>query len=98
MNLGVVPVPSQVGQEDLNLLAAPTQTSRKRGHGQSLKSRASILIVPSTELLELLVFGPAVRRPLESRLDNVDKAGFLEEILELGGPLERAVELSGCLV
>lgn len=98
MDLGVVPVPSQVGQEDLDLLTAPSQTSRERGHSQSLEGRAGIFIVPSTELLELLVLGPAVGRPLESCLDNVDEAGFLKKILELGGPFKGTVKLSGSLV
>lgn len=98
MDLGVIPVLSQLHQKHLDLLTTPAQSSRKRRHSQRLQSRGCIDVIPLAKLLVLLVLGPMVGRPLVARLNNINESDLFQHILEVSRTFERAVELSGCFV
>ncbi|KAI6765839.1 hypothetical protein HG530_006909 [Fusarium avenaceum] len=73
-------------------------TSRKRSHGQCLKRRAGVGVVPLTEFFVLLVLGPVVGGPFVACLNDINEANFFQEVLETSSPLKGAIKLSSGFV
>jgi len=69
--------------EDVDFLLLPAKSSCEKRQAEAFESFEAVDLVPATELLHERVFGPAVARPHEHALLDVDKAGFAHESLVL---------------
>lgn len=58
---------------------APSQ----RCHGECFQAGGHVLIVPRSNFLQPLVFGPSITRPLEMGLHNIDEANFGHQTFEV---------------
>lgn len=95
MDPRIVQLLSHINEEHIDLLARPPMRTRERSHRQRLDGDIRVLVVPGAKLLISLVFRPAVCRPLETGVDDVDEADFSHDVFKYISVSESAAELFG---
>ncbi len=85
MNVRVVQVPPHINQKNMNLFLRLSKPPRERRQSGCLKKTGCVLIIPSPELLEFLILGPAIRRLLEMGFNHVGESDLGYDLLELIG-------------
>jgi hypothetical protein len=83
VDLAILKVLSHQRHEDVDFLLLPAQSASKKCQAEAFEPFEAVDLVPATELLHEGVSGPAVGRPHEHALLNVDKTGFVHHVLIL---------------
>lgn len=98
MNIPVAQLGNRLGRKHLDFLGLPFQTPRTHAHQEPLQPLGEVGVVPDAQLLEPLVPGPGVARPVVMRLGDVNEAGLFHPVAHLPDVDEGAVEGSGSLL
>lgn len=98
MNPPISQIRLRLGAQNRHLLGRPAQPPGGDGHQKPLDPRRHVGAVPHADLLELLVFGPGVARPIRLLFLHRGKAGTLEHALNRGDVDELVAGLGEAVV
>lgn len=98
MHPTVTDILANLGAGRQNLLLGPARNARQQRQRESFEAHVEVDTLPTANLLELRVEGPAVERPLELAVHDVDKAGLLQDRGVVGNTLDSAADLLRCFV
>lgn len=94
MDISVPELPPDLGAKDHDLFLRPSKGPGEESQGQALEPLVIVLEGPGTNLLEALVAGPSVERPLVVLFDDVLEAGLLHYRPVCHRHVDRAAERS----
>lgn len=83
MNLTILEILRHQRHKHIDFLFLPAQGTGEERQAEALEALEAVDLVPAAELFHERVFGPAVGRPHEHALLDVDEAGFAHECFVL---------------